>query len=193
MRRFVSALGLALFSMAVFAQDGEQIILDPSFESNSGITTLAICTIIKNGTCVSGTDLIRDENTGIGAARSGERYVQLGGRGTSQSSFLAKVVTIPAGVVAAALSFQLQIVTRDSARNAYDFLEVEIRDEHGTLLESLATYSNLDISAGYVGWDFDVARYRGRTVQIFFTSVEDRSRPTWFLLDDLTLTVRSSQ
>lgn len=191
MRPLLSALGFALFGLAVFAQDGKQIITDPGFESERPtiIGPLAICTIIKNGTCVSSPDLIRDPVTGIGAPNSGIRYIQLGGRGSRQASFLIEILTIPSCALDATLRFQLQIRSADSTRSAFDLLQVEVRDEQGARLETLATYSNLDRSSEYVERSFDFTRYVGQTIQIAFITVEDHSQPTWFLLDDLTLNI----
>ena len=61
---------------------------------------------------------------------------------------------------------------------------VTVEDTAGTVLATLARYSNLDSSAGYVQKTFDVAAFKGRTVVIHFHGVEDFFLPTSFLVDD---------
>ena len=60
----------------------------------------------------------------------------------------------------------------------------------GTVLKTLATYSNLDHAPGYVQKTFDVSAFRGQNVQVFFRMVEDNGKATSFRLDDITLTIQ---
>jgi hypothetical protein len=122
--------------------------------------------------------------------RSGEKFAWMGGLGTAHTESLYQNVGIPALAQGATLSLWLNVATDETTTtNAYDKLYVQIRTPSGTVLKTLATYSNLDRTTGYVQKNFDVAAYKGQTVQVFFRMVEDKGKPTSFRLDDVTLTV----
>ena len=116
--------------------------------------------------------------------RTGAWNATLGGRGISNTGTLLQSVTIPSGCRSYALSFWLRIDTAETTTTtAYDKLTVSV----GT--STLATFSNLDKSAGYVQRTFDIAGQAGRTVVLRFTGTEDRARQTSFAIDDTALTV----
>ena len=60
----------------------------------------------------------------------------------------------------------------------------------GTVLATLATYSNLNAASGYTVHTANLAPYIGQTVTIKFTGTEDSSLQTSFVLDDVTLNVQ---
>ena len=114
----------------------------------------------------------------------------MGGLGTAHSESLYQNVSIPASAQSATLSLWLNITTDETTTtNAYDKLYVQIRNPNGAVLKTLATYSNLDETLGYVQKTFDVSVFRGQTVQVFFRMVEDNGKATSFRLDDITLTI----
>ncbi len=55
---------------------------------------------------------------------------------------------------------------------------------------TLATYSNRDVTAEYVVHEFDLTRFRGKTVRIQFTGTENKSRATGFRIDDTELEIK---
>jgi hypothetical protein len=57
------------------------------------------------------------------------------------------------------------------------------------VLQTLASYSNLNEASGYQLKSFDLASYAGQTIQLTFTADEDYSRQTSFVVDDTTLDV----
>ncbi len=125
------------------------------------------------------------------AARSGEKFAWMGGLGTAHTETLYQNVSLPASGQSATLSLWLSIVTDETTTtNAYDKLYVQIRDPDAHLLKTLATYSNLDQTQGYVQKTFDVSAFKGQTVQVFMRMVEDNGKATSFRLDDITLTVQ---
>jgi len=71
----------------------------------------------------------------------------------------------------------------------YDRLFVEVRNTAGTLLATLATYSNLDkATAGvYSQKTLNVAAYKGQTVRIQFRGTTDSSLITTFRVDDVSV------
>jgi hypothetical protein len=124
-------------------------------------------------------------------ARSGEKFAWMGGLGTAHSETLYQNVSIPASGQSVTLSLWLNIATDETTTtNAYDKLYVQIRDKNGHVLKTLATYSNLDQTNGYVQKTFDVSAYRGQNVQVFLRMVEDNGKATSFKLDDITLTAQ---
>lgn len=196
MKRVLEFVGLMLVAAAALAGDvtsGEQIISDPGFET--GLITIslsdtpsAICTPPKPIGCriVSSATMLASSTSF--KSNSGSKYITFGGRGMAHVDFLSQLITISAAD-AATLRFYLQIATKERTTKAVDILRLEIRTESGQLLETLAIYSNLGVSGGYRELVFDFSRYAGQTVRIVFVATEDHSQPTWFLLDDLTLTV----
>ena len=98
-------------------------------------------------------------------------------------------VNVPASVSKAELQFFLWIVTKGRKPSATDFLKVEIRDASGNVLETLATYSNLDANDTYTKRTFDVTRYRGKSIRISFTGIQDKGPATYFLIDDVNLNI----
>jgi hypothetical protein len=123
--------------------------------------------------------------------RSGQKFAWMGGLATAHSESLYQNVSIPASAQSVTLSLWLNIATDETTTaNAYDRLYVQIRNQNGAVLKTLATYSNLDATPGYVQKTFDVSIFRGQTVQVFFRMVEDNGKATSFRLDDVTLTIQ---
>ncbi len=99
-----------------------------------------------------------------------------------------QTVSIPSGATGN-LSFWLNVTSSETGTTAYDKLFVEIRNTSGTLLSTLATYSNANkATAGvYSQKSFSLASYRGQTVRIQFRSTTDSSVTTSFRVDDVSL------
>lgn len=160
-------------------------------EEESPVTQLLANSSFENGvTGWSGT--IGDIGSFDGQqARVGSNFAWMGGLGKVHSESLYQNVTIPALEHSVTLAIWLQIATDETTTtNAYDKLYVQIRDKTGKVLKTLATYSNLDSTAGWVQKTFDVSAYAGQDVQIFFKMIEDQGKATSFQLDDVTLTIQ---
>ena len=98
-------------------------------------------------------------------------------------------VAIPSGA-AGNLTFWLNVTSSETTTSVqYDKLFVEVRNTAGTLLTTLATYSNLNKgTAGvYSQKSFSLAAYRGQTVRLQFRSTMDSSITTTFRVDDVSL------
>jgi len=114
----------------------------------------------------------------------------LDGYGTTHTDTALQQLAIPASATAATLSFFLHIDTAETTTTtAFDTLTVQIRNSSGTVLSTLATYSNLNKANGYQQKTFSLINFKGQTVQIFFKGVEDSTLQTSFVLDDVTLNV----
>src|SRR5205085_3514490 len=128
--------------------------------------------------------------TGGSAPRTGTFKAWLDGYGTTHTDDLYQTVTVPAGACSATLSFWLKITTAETTSTiAYDKLTVTVRNSAGTVLSTLATYSNLNRSSTYVQKTFDLTSFRGQTVRIQFHGTEDVSLQTSFFIDDTALSV----
>jgi len=66
-------------------------------------------------------------------------------------------------------------------------MTVQVRDSTGTVLQTLATFSNLNKAAVYQQHSFDLSAYIGKTIQIFFSGAEDFELQTSFVIDDVSL------
>ncbi|HEY0459387.1 MAG TPA: M4 family metallopeptidase [Pyrinomonadaceae bacterium] len=98
-------------------------------------------------------------------------------------------VSIPS-TATGTLSFWLNVTSSETTTTTqYDKLFVEVRNTSGTLLTTLATYSNLNKgTAGvYSQKSFNVSAYKGQTVRIQFRSTTDSSVTTTFRVDDAAL------
>ncbi len=131
-----------------------------------------------------------DNSTGE-PAHSGSWKAWMDGYGTTHTDTLYQQVAIPSTVTTATLSFWLHIDTAETTTTtAYDTLKVQVRNSSGTVLATLATYSNLNKNSGYAQKSFDLSAYKGQTVRIYFVGAEDSSLQTSFVVDDTALNVQ---
>ncbi|MCW7942788.1 hydrolase [Streptomyces hygroscopicus] len=122
--------------------------------------------------------------------RTGSYYAWLDGYGSAHTDTLSQSVTIPSACTTATLSFFLHIDTAEtSTGTAYDTLKVQVLNGSGTVLGTLATYSNLNAADGYTQRSFSLASYAGQTVTLKFTGTEGSSLQTSFVIDDTALNV----
>jgi Big-like domain-containing protein len=162
--------------------------------SNSTPTTteLMVNGGFENGTNTSPWTLTAGviNNSSSEPAHTGAWDAWLDGTGTSHTDTAMQQVSIPSGVTAATLSFWLHVDTAEtSTTSAFDKLTVQVRDSSGKVLSTLATFSNLDHATGYKQHTYDLTAFRGQTIQIFFSGVEDFELQTSFVLDDVSLQV----
>ncbi len=114
----------------------------------------------------------------------------LDGYGTTHTDTLTQSVSIPSGCTNYQLSYWLHIDTAETTTTtAYDTLKVQILNSSGTVLATLATYSNLNHITGYAQHTFSVSAYAGQTVTLKFTGTEDSTKQTSFVVDDTALNV----
>ncbi|MCG5448334.1 M4 family metallopeptidase [Micromonospora hortensis] len=123
-------------------------------------------------------------------ARTGTYKAWLSGYGTSHTDTLAQSVSLPSGCSSYTVSFWLHIDSAETTTSvAYDTLRVQVLNSGGTVLATLATYSNLNKATGYSQKSFSLAAYVGQTVNLRFTGTEDSSLQTSFVVDDTAVTV----
>jgi hypothetical protein len=128
-------------------------------------------------------------NTGVGFPQSGPGYVTIG-FDNSVTGTLSQDVAIPAGR-SPALTFQLNVTSDEGPGTAFDILRVEVRNTAGTLLTTLATFSNLNevptAGAYTMQGPYSLAAFAGQTIRVQFTVTTDASLRTWFRTDTVSL------
>lgn len=119
---------------------------------------------------------------------SGVAYAIINGVNSS-SGTLYQTVTIPSGC--ANLSFWLNITSSEAAGAAvYDRLFIEVRSTAGTLLATLATFSNQNEGTAGVyvlRGPYNLNSFAGQTVRIQFRGTNDITLPTSFRVDDVSV------
>ena len=155
---------------------GSELFVNKGFESGN-VTWVATAGVITNSTGQT--------------PRSGSWYAWLDGYGTSHTDSLYQQITIPSTVTSATLSFWLKINTAETTTTtAFDTLNVQVRNTSNTVLSTLATYSNLNASTGYVQKTFNLTSFKGQTIRVYFLGVEDSSLQTSFVIDDTSCTTQ---
>lgn len=153
-----------------------QLISNGGFESASA-----------NWTATSGVI----SNDSSYAARSGSYKAWLNGYGSTHTDTLYQQVSLASTASSATLSFWLRVASDETtSTQAYDTLQVQIRNSSGTVLSTLASYSNLNKGSTYVNKSFDVSAYKGQTIRIYFLGKEGSVTATSFLIDDVSLVVQ---
>ena len=155
---------------------GSQLLLNPGFESGPVNWTT--------------TSAVIDSSTGQ-PARTGSWKAWMCGYGTTRTDYAYQQVTIPSTATSATLSFYIRITSSETTTvTAYDRMSVQILNSSGSVLQTLATYSNLNENTSYVLRSFDVTAYRGQTIRVRFYATEDSSLATSFVVDDTALNVQ---
>jgi PKD repeat protein len=122
---------------------------------------------------------------------SGSWDAWLDGYGSTHTDTLAQTVALPTGCTTDTLSFWSHIDTAETTTTTkYDTLTVQVLSSSGTVLATLATYSNLDHNTGYAQHSFNLAAYAGQTITLKFTGTEDYTSQTSFVIDDTAINVR---
>ena len=134
---------------------------------------------------MSGTGAFYTNNGNYPHAGTGYIYFGVNNSVTGQTY---QTVTIPS-TASGALTFWFNCNSSEGSTTAYDFLYVEVRNTSGTLLQTLATYSNKNKgTAGvYSQKSFSLAAYKGQTIRLQFRTTTDFSLSTTFRIDDVSL------
>jgi uncharacterized membrane protein len=175
-----------MIALTVTASGGStttQVLGNPGFENGSGnpspwtVTTTARTNRIINSSSNE-------------PPHSGTFDAWLDGHGSTTTDTILQQATIPANATAATLSFWLHIDTAETSKTrAFDTLTVQVRSTSGTVLSTLATFSNLNAASGYQLHTFNLSSFKGQTIQIFLQGKEDFELQTSFVVDDFALNV----
>src|SRR5690349_16467271 len=148
---------------------GTELFLNPGFESGNVNWTTTAGVINNSGQ----------------TPRTGSWFAWLDGYGTTHTDSMFQDVALPSTATSVTLSFWLKISTAETTTTtAFDTLQVQVRNTSNTVLSTLATYSNLNASSGYVQKTFNLTSFKGQTVRIYFLGNEDSSLQTSFVIDD---------
>ncbi|MDP9444739.1 MAG: M4 family metallopeptidase [Actinomycetota bacterium] len=130
--------------------------------------------------------ITRDRSYGI--PHSGQWWAVLNGDGAPVQEELRQVITVPTGSQVT-LRFHLLVSTFEPlGAGARDVLRVRVVAGDGST-RLLGTYSNAQASDSYTQRDLDLSPYAGQTVRLRFVGKENANPdPTWFLLDDVSVT-----
>jgi hypothetical protein len=171
----------ATINLTVTAVSGgttQQLLGNPGFEN--GLTNPAPWTVTAG---------VIDTST-FEAPHTGSWKAWLDGYGSAHTDTILQQVIIPSTATQATLSFWLHIDTLEtSTTKANDTLKLQVRNSSGTVLATLATYSNLNAAPGYAQVSFDLSAYKGQTIQIYLIGVENSTLKTSFVVDDFLLNV----
>jgi PKD repeat protein len=153
-----------------------QLLGNPGFETGTAAPWSASSGVVSNNTSE--------------AAHTGSWKAWLDGYGTTHTDTLSQAVTLPTGCGTYQFSFWLHIDTAETTTtSAYDTLKVQVLNSSGTVLATLATYSNLNHNTGYAQKTFSLASYAGQTITLKFTGAEDYTKQTSFVVDDTAVNV----
>jgi Zn-dependent metalloprotease len=124
------------------------------------------------------------------APHSGTGYIYFG-TANSVSGQTYQQITIPNGASSAQLTFWLNVTTSETTTTTrYDRLFVEVRNTSGTLLQTMATFSNLNrgTTGTYVQrGSYNLLGYQGQTIRLQFRGTTDSVLPTTFRVDDVAV------
>jgi hypothetical protein len=102
---------------------------------------------------------------------------------------LYQTVTVPSGC--SNLSFWLNVTSSEATGAAiFDRLFIEVRNTSGTLLATLATFSNQNKGTAGVyvlRGPYNLNSFAGQTVRIQFRGTNDVTLSTLFRIDDVSL------
>nr|WP_315486117.1 CehA/McbA family metallohydrolase [uncultured Undibacterium sp.] len=151
----------------------KQLIVNGGFESGAGSWT-ATSGVISNDTTQ--------------AARAGTYKAWLNGYGAAHVDSLYQQIVVPSTSTSTTLNFWLKIVSDETTTTqAYDTLKLQIRNSSGTVLSTLASFSNLNKGISYISKSFDLTAYKGQTIRIYFLGTEGSVTATSFLIDDVSV------
>jgi hypothetical protein len=154
-----------------------QLLGNPGFETGSATPWTATSGVINS-------------DTSSEPSHSGNWDAWLDGYGSTHTDTLAQKVTIPSTCTSANFSFWLHIDTDETTTTTvHDKLNVQVLNSSGTVLATLATFSNLDAISGYAQHSYNLSPYIGQSITLKFTGSENSSLQTSFVIDDTALNV----
>jgi hypothetical protein len=135
--------------------------------------------------------IMNQSDTGI-TAHSGVMVAWLSGYDDAVDS-IAQNAPLPADARNVTVKGQRHFTT-DESGGTYDRTWLEITDPAGNVLETLATWSNQDVSGDWVAFEYALAgNYQGQTIKVRLRSDTDYSNPSWFFYDTLRLEATTCQ
>ncbi|MGH0032884.1 MAG: hypothetical protein ACQGVC_24090 [Myxococcota bacterium] len=135
-------------------------------------------------------DLILDVGGGLPVTPYDGSFSAWLGGDPDANDVLSQLVSVPADMVLESLELQHWIATTETGSIPFDTLAVRLETPGGALLETLASWSNVDETTGWAAISLPiVGDYTGESVRLVFDSSNDAVFPTSFYLDALNLTL----
>jgi exo-1,4-beta-D-glucosaminidase len=182
-----SATHTAAYTLTVTGGSGgctaAQLLGDPGFENGSSPAPWTQSSTLGSAPV--------NNDTADEPAHSGSWDAWLNGDGSADTDTLTQTVTVPSGCTAK-LSYWLHIDTTESTSSAADDkLTVQLLNSSGTVLTTLASFSNLNAASGYQQHTSDISAFAGQSVTMKFTGVETDGNggTTSFVIDDTAINV----
>jgi hypothetical protein len=176
------ASGSASFSWTVSSSStgctAQQLLGNPGFETGTAAPWTATAGVIQPASAGE-------------PAHSGNYLAWLDGYWAPHTDTLAQTVTLPSGCKSYTFSFWRYIDTYEDQAAAYDTLKVQVLNASGSVLSTLATFSNLNATNSYIQQSYSVAAYAGQKITVKFTGTEtdNGGGTTDFVIDDTALNV----
>jgi len=173
--------GTASFTWTISAASGSctaaQLLGNPNFATGSAAPWTTTADVVVPAS---------DGEAGYGGAQ----YVAwLDGYNDPHTDTLAQAVAIPAGCPIATFSFYLHIDTTQTGSTVHDTLNVQVLSSSGSVLGTLATFSNANAASGYTQHSYSLSAYAGQTITLKFTGTETTRKETSFVVSDTGLNV----
>ena len=174
------ATGAASFTWTISSAGGgctaKQLLGNPGFETGAASPWTLTAGVLNNSSSEP--------------AHSGSWDAWLDGYGSTHTDTAAQTVAVPSGCTTYQASFWLHIDTAETTTStAFDTLKVQVLNSSGTVLATLATFSNLNHATGYQQHTYSLSAYAGQTITLKFTGSEDSSLQTSFVIDDTAINV----
>ena len=163
-------------SAASSACTAAQLLGNPGFETGTAAPWTASKGVINDSS---------DE-----PPHSGKWDAWLNGYDYATTNTLSQAVSVPAGCSSYQLSFWLHIDTGwTTTTTVHDTMTVQILNSSGTVLATLATFSNLNAGTGYTQYSYDLSAFSGQNITLKFTGKQVSDTETSFVIDDTALNV----
>jgi len=171
---------------------------------SSSAVSFSIANTTSGGGTGTGTELVQNNGFESGTAswtqtsgvinsdatepaHTGSWKAWLDGYGSVHTDYVRQQISIPAASTKATLDFFMHIDTAETTTTtAYDTLSAQVIDPTGKYV-TLATWSNLDASTGYIEHTLDLSAYIGQTIWINFYGTENATNQTSFVIDDVSV------
>jgi hypothetical protein len=165
---------LLLYSLLSSGSTGSELLVNGALEGSSSPWVL------------SGSGAFYTANGSYPQGGTGYLYFGVNDSVTGQTY---QQVSIPS-TATGALTFWLNVTSNETTTTTqYDKLFVEVRNTSGSLLATLATYSNLNkgTTGAYSQKSLDLSAHKGQTVRVQFRTTTDSSQTTTFRVDTASL------
>ncbi|MEO0133067.1 MAG: PKD domain-containing protein [candidate division WOR-3 bacterium] len=182
MKKLIFWVLIMMFSIVYFSQTPTELIINGGFEQSKSLYPWVVETT-KGGVLVSGPN----EN---GNPHGGNRYVTLGGT-NKETDAIEQTIIIPQNLQSLTLSFAMRIKATGNDKTPHDFFTVIVKGE--LINDTLVQYSNVNSCEWQTISIPNLISYAGRLITVRFEATTDGTKPTKFMIDDVSLVYTAGQ